>query len=180
LAVDINQNGLTESLRTVLKLYKRPENSDPARFIRELGEETKGEDVPGTLRRFLNWDEAREMSRGGMAIGSHTHSHIVLSQLEPDRQLEELSHSRSILREQLGAEADALAYPVGGRASFTQRTQQLARDAGYRAAFSKYGGTNLRGKTTSLDVNRNAIDGQSWARFRARTTVCRSIGTCWP
>ena len=101
LAVDIDGNGLTESLRAILRSYKRPDNADPARFIRELAEEAKGEEPPGTLRRFLNWDEAREMTRGGMAIGSHTHSHCVLSQLQPDQQYEELSKSRAILKEKV-------------------------------------------------------------------------------
>jgi peptidoglycan/xylan/chitin deacetylase (PgdA/CDA1 family) len=180
LAVDIDRNGLAESLQAILKLYKRPENADPARFLRELAEEARGEDPPTTLRRFLSWDEAREMIRGGMAIGSHTHSHHVLSQLEPERQLEELSRSRAILKEQLGINADVLAYPVGGKASFTGQTQALARDAGYRAAFSFYGGTNLPGKTSSYDVNRIGIGGQSWSRFRVQTAVCRLTGKYWP
>jgi peptidoglycan/xylan/chitin deacetylase (PgdA/CDA1 family) len=180
LAVDIDRNGLTESLRTVLKLYKRPENSDPERFIRELTEETKGEDPPGTLRRFLNWDEAREMARGGMAIGSHTHSHHVLSQLEPDRQYEELSRSRSILTEELGFEAEVLSYPVGRTTSFTDQTQRIARDTGYRAAFSDYGGANLPSKTLAYDVHRIAMDDPSSSRFRVQTAVCHATGSYWP
>jgi peptidoglycan/xylan/chitin deacetylase (PgdA/CDA1 family) len=139
-----------------------------------------GDDPPATLRRFLSWDEAREMIGGGMAIGSHTHSHQVLSQLEPERQLEELSRSRAILKEQLGTEADALAYPVGRKASFTDRTQMLARDAGYRAAFSFHGGTNLPGKTSPYDVNRIGVGSQSWSRFRVQTAVCRFVGRFWP
>lgn len=180
LAVDIDRKGLAESLQAILKLYKRPENADPARFIRELAEETRGDDPPATLRRFLSWDEAREMIRGGMAIGSHTHSHHVLSQLEPARQLEELSRSRAILKEQLGIEADALAYPVGAKASFTGQTQALARDAGYRAAFSFYGGTNLPGKIAPYNVKRIGIGGQSWRRFRVQTAVGRFAGSYWP
>jgi peptidoglycan/xylan/chitin deacetylase (PgdA/CDA1 family) len=180
LAIDLDENGLTKSLREVLKLYKRPENSDPARFIEELAEEAKGQELPGTLRRFLNWDEAREMTRGGMVIGSHTHSHHVLSQLEPDRQYEELSKSRAIFREELGAEAEVLAYPVGGRTSFTDQTRELAREAGYRAAFSFYGGANLPGKTNPYDVKRIGIGGQSWSRFRVQTAVCRFTGRYWP
>jgi peptidoglycan/xylan/chitin deacetylase (PgdA/CDA1 family) len=180
LAVDLDRNGLGESLGAILKLYKMPENTDPERFIRELAEEARGEELPGTLRRFLNWDEAREMIRGGMAIGSHTHSHHVLSQLEPQRQLEELSHSRVILKEQLGIEADALAYPVGRKVSFTVQTQMLVRDAGYRAAFSSYGGTNMQGKTSAYNVKRTKMVGQSWSSFGVRTAVCRSTGSYWP
>jgi hypothetical protein len=180
LAVDIDRNGLTESLTAVLRSYKKPENSDSARFLRELAEETKGEDLPETLRRFLNWDEAKEMILGGMAIGSHTHSHHVLSQLEPEQQLQELSQSRSILRENLGIDADAIAYPVGGRDSFTDLTQTLAHEVGYRAAFSFYGGTNMPGRTSPYDVNRIAIGDQSWSRFRVQTAVCRFNGKFWP
>jgi peptidoglycan/xylan/chitin deacetylase (PgdA/CDA1 family) len=180
LAVDIDRNGLADSLQAILKLYKRPENGDSARFIRELAKATQGDDPPATLRRFLSWDEAREMIRGGMAIGSHTHSHHVLSQLQPARQLEELSQSRAILKEQLGIEADVLAYPVGARTSFTGQTQALVRDAGYRAAFSFYGGTNLPGKIAPYDVKRIGVGGQSWSRFRVQTAVCRSTGAYWP
>lgn len=178
--VDIDKNGLTESMRAILKIYKTPHNSDPERFIRELAEEAKGEKLPGMPRRFLSWDEAREMAKGGMAIGSHTHSHRVLSQLGPDQECEELSKSRRILKEQLGIDADVLAYPVGARSSFTHRTQQLAQDVGYRAAFSYYGGTNRQEKTSPYDVNRIPMDNQSWERFRVQTGVCRFTGRFWP
>jgi peptidoglycan/xylan/chitin deacetylase (PgdA/CDA1 family) len=180
LPVDIDKNGMTASLQAVLKLYKRPENSDSVRFIRELAEEARGEEPPRVPRRFLDWDEAREMMGAGMVIGSHTHSHHVLSQLEPARQYEELSESRAILKKQLGVEPDVLAYPVGRRISFTEKTQTAARDAGYRAAFSFHGGTNQQGKTSLYDVNRIGIGGQSWSRLRAQTDIFRSMGNFWP
>ena len=180
LVVDINRNGFPESLRAILRLYKRPENSDSERFIRELAEKSEGGELPRISRRFLNWDEAREMNKGGMEIGSHSHSHHVLSQLEPNRQYEELSKSREILKEQLGAEGDVLAYPVGIRSSFTRQTETLARDAGYRAAFSFYGGTNIPGKTSCFDLKRVSPRGQSQNRFQVQTAICRSTGSYWP
>ena len=180
LHVDVDANGLPESFRAVLRAYINPENSDPARFMKTLSEETEGEDIPVMPRRFLNWDEAREMKRGGMVIGSHTHSHHILSQLQPDHQFKELSESRAILKEQLADEIDVLAYPVGGRTSFTDQTQRAAADAGYRAAFSFYGGTNLRGKTSAYNINRVGIGHQSWSRFRVQTAFCRCTGSYWP
>ena len=79
LAVDIDETGMKNSLRDVLSLYKSPDNTDVVRFICDLKEATKGDDPPATLRRFLSWGEAREMISTGMAIGSHTHAHPVLS-----------------------------------------------------------------------------------------------------
>ena len=180
LVIDLDENGMTESLRNVLRLYKRPENTDPEQFIGELRAAAKGEDLPGTLRRFLNWGEAREMIDGGMEIGSHTHSHHVLSQLEPQGQRYELAQSRAILREQLGIEIATLAYPVGNTTSFSDQTQELAREAGYRAAFSFHGGTNLPGRTLPYNTKRIGIGDQSWPRFQVQTAVCRLTGNYWP
>jgi peptidoglycan/xylan/chitin deacetylase (PgdA/CDA1 family) len=180
LAVDIDRNGVLESAQAILRSYKRPANSDSSRFIEELKEASMGEDPPKAMRRFLSWDEAREMSRAGMAIGSHTHSHCVLSQLEPAQQREELSMSRAILKEQLGVEADVLAYPVGHKASFSKLTTEIARDSGYRAAFSHHGGINLRGVSSPYDVKRNKVLRQSLNRYRVQTEVCRFSGSFWP
>jgi peptidoglycan/xylan/chitin deacetylase (PgdA/CDA1 family) len=180
LVVDFDKNGMVKSLWDVLNLYKSPENTHPTRFICDLAEEVKGNDLPETMRRFLNWDEAREMASTGMAIGSHTHAHHVLSQLRPDQQRQELAESRALLKEQLGMEIDALAYPVGAATSFSDQTQQLAREVGYRAAFSFYGGTNLPRMTQRYNIRRVGVGGQSWPRFRVQATVCGLTGHFWP
>ncbi|MGD0547553.1 MAG: polysaccharide deacetylase family protein [Terracidiphilus sp.] len=180
LAVNIDANGIDASLQSILKSYKRPDNTDPARFLLELAEGVGGEELPATSRRFLDWNEAREMIACGMAIGSHTHSHHVLSQLPPESQRKELSQSRNILKEELGIAADVLASPVGSRSSVTAETQIAARESGYRAAFSFYGGTNLPGKASPFDVNRIGVGGQSMSRFRVQTAFCGFTGSFWP
>jgi peptidoglycan/xylan/chitin deacetylase (PgdA/CDA1 family) len=180
LVVDVDKNGIRKTLRDVLGLYYRPENTDPTRFILELREEAKGDDPPATMRRFLDWNEAREMISGGMVIGSHTHSHDVLSQLGPDQQRRELAHSRALLREQLGIAAEVLAYPVGAKSSFSDQTRQLAQEVGYHAAFSFYGGTNLPGRTQRYDVKRVTHGERSWRRFRVRGAICKATGYYWP
>ena len=181
LAVDIDREWLDGELtKLFFGLYKRPDNSDPARFIQELTEEAKGEEPPGTLRRFLNWDEAREMTRGGMAIGSHTHSHPVLSQLEPDAAVRRAIKSRAILKEQLGVEADVLAYPVGAKTSFTNRTKQAARGAGYRAAFSYHGGTNIRERHPLTMWPEWAYSIKAGAASVFQSAVCRVHRNFWP
>ena len=180
LAVDIEGNGMNRSLRDVLQLYKRPENSDSDRFMSELREVSAGSDPPATLRRFLDWQEAREMIDGKMAIGSHTHSHEVLSQLGVEGQRHQLAHSRAQFKEHLGIDVDTLAYPVGGVDCFTEQTQHVARETGYRAAFSFYGGTNARNATRPYDVRRVGVSDQSWPRFRVQASICASTGKYWP
>jgi len=180
LAVDLDQIGLDVSLREILLHYKRPENTDGDRFVSELKDSCQGVEPPGTQRRFLNWDEAAEMLRGGMAIGSHTQTHPVLSQLGPEKQFEELAGARAILQQKLGIEADALAYPVGAKTSFTAITEKLAQEIGYRAAFSYHGGVNLPSAMKRFDLKRVHVGSQSMDRFRVQAGVCRLTGKYWP
>jgi peptidoglycan/xylan/chitin deacetylase (PgdA/CDA1 family) len=180
LSVNIADDGFAASLRAVLTLYTRPDNTDSERFVRELEEQAQGETGPNGVRRFLNWEEAKEMIAGGMAIGSHTHSHRILNQLPADRQREELFGARKQLTERLGVEIDTITYPVGLTDSFSKITQQLARETGYRAAFSYYGGINLPGATQPYDIQRIGIGGPSRTRFRVQSTVCRWSGKSWP
>ncbi len=180
LEVDLDRDGFTDSLRGVIHLFRRPENQDTTGFLRNLAQKTQSDAVPSCARRFLSWDEAREMLAGGMAIGSHTQSHHVLSQLSSEKQADELIRSRTVLRDKLGITAEALAYPVGVPSSFTEATRNIARDAGYRAAFSYYGGKNLAGAISAYDVKRNVVDSQSLTRFVVQTSICRVTGNRWP
>ena len=136
LKVDLDRNGVIPSLREVLALYKSPINADGERFIRDVAEGAdSGRPLPTDERRFLNWDEAQKMLAGGMALGSHTHSHPVLSQLNADEQRTELTQSRTLLQEKLGIKADSIAYPVGATNSFSPLTEAIAQECGYRTAF---------------------------------------------
>jgi peptidoglycan/xylan/chitin deacetylase (PgdA/CDA1 family) len=178
--VDLEKNGMDISMRNVNYLYSSSENVDKVRFIRELKEESRGEELPVAFRRYLNWDEARTMINGGMAIGSHTHTHPILSRLGLAEQRKELSESRNLLTAQLGIEVDTLAYPYGFETSFSIQSQNLLQEAGYHAAFSFYGGTNQPGMMQRYDIKRIEAGDQSWSCFRVRSVVCRLTGNYWP
>jgi peptidoglycan/xylan/chitin deacetylase (PgdA/CDA1 family) len=181
LDVDIEKNGLGESLRKILDLYKTPENIDLDRFIRELKEAVDGKDLPADSRRFLTWDEAREMLAGGMAIGAHTHSHPMLSKLTEDEQRRELGQSRAIISEKLGINVDSFAYPFGSPTAFTKATEKIAEETGFRGAFSYYGNmTNQRGSLERFNLKRVTVGSQSWTRMKVQTEICRVSGIFWP
>jgi peptidoglycan/xylan/chitin deacetylase (PgdA/CDA1 family) len=181
LDIDIEKNGLTESLRSILNLYKTPENLDLDRFIDELKIAVNGRDLPENTRRFLTWDEAREMHAGGMAIGAHTHTHPVLSKLSEDEQRRELAQSHAIISEKLGIKVDAFAYPFGIPTAFTKKTEKIAEEVGFRGAFSYYGNkANQRPNIERFNLKRVTVGAQSWARMKVQTEVCRVSGTFWP
>jgi peptidoglycan/xylan/chitin deacetylase (PgdA/CDA1 family) len=181
LNVNIDLDGLRKSLRRIFDLYERVDNIDPERFIDELKAALGVSELPPESQRYLNWEQAREMLNGGMALGAHTHSHPRLSLMSHDEQRWELTHSRAVLQEKLGIEAETMAYPFGSPTAFTGETESFAEEAGYRAAFSYFGQmTNMQGKIDRYNVKRVAVDRQSWARFVTQTGMAGLTGKFWP
>ncbi len=179
-AFDVDRDGLESVLQRVLGLFKLPAMQNQERFFSEL-EDVCGSSRPGESaeRCFLSWQEAREMRNAGMAIGSHTHSHEILSKLPDEQQYDEVARSREILENHLGARIDTLAYPVGAPHTFSRATISALHHAGYRGAFSYYGGLNLPGRIDPFNIRRHAVDGQSLARLRLQTALGAVTGHRW-
>jgi peptidoglycan/xylan/chitin deacetylase (PgdA/CDA1 family) len=169
---DLRGDGRRRVSMQVLRLFRQPAVKDPERFIKEL-ERVCGVSHPkgGVEHCFLDWSEAREMQQNGMAFGSHTHSHEILTKLSPERQREEARHSREILEHELNRRVDILAYPVGLKNCFTAETISILAQENYRAAFSFYGGTNRPGEMQPFDIRRYGVAGLSFARFRLQTSL---------
>lgn len=79
----------------------------------------------------MTWDELARLSAAGWEIGSHTRSHLLLTQLPPESLHEELRGSREECGRRLSIECRSLAYPYGDH---DDRVVQAAREAGYLAA----------------------------------------------
>ena len=62
---------------------------------------------------FLNWEQLREMTYHGIAIGSHTITHCYLPRESRERMREEIFNSKKILEDELGGEVVSFCYPVG-------------------------------------------------------------------
>lgn len=177
---DLTLESFEESLRKLLRVFKSSATTDPARFLAMLKEAVgfTGEDLHADL--MMSWDDVRAMSAGGMTIGLHTHSHLILAKLNLKQQIEELKHCRAKLDKEVGAEAVFLSYPVGSRDAFNADTIVAAREVGLRAGFSFYGGTNLAGKIDPFDIRRVAFESYAPAsRIRLTTAVMAATGTTW-
>jgi len=174
---DVTPAHRAHSIMGILKLFKRPSMTDTERFISEL------ETVCGSVRPaesaercFLNWDEAREMHRGGMCFGSHTHTHEILGKLPYERQLEELETSRAIMERELEQNIDSLAYPVGRPDCFSEITYRALAAAKYQTAFARDSGINRAGQIQPFNVLRCSIDGISLPHFRLRMALRTATG----
>lgn len=133
-----------EILRRLLRRLKADRELDVERYVCgvEAALQARAADDLAVGELFASWRELREMADGGMALGSHTHTHRLLGHLPYAEQREELSRSRDLLRERLGVDARAVAYPVGAPTHFNEDTRRAMGELGYKIGFSHYGGWN--------------------------------------
>jgi len=90
-------------------------------------------DFVGTNKRYLTWDQVKEMKGNGFSFGSHTLSHLFLTNASENDMRSQLEQSRQTMEWRLNQKIEYLAYPGG---AYNQQIIKIARQAGYRAAFT--------------------------------------------
>lgn len=148
-------NDCESQIQGVLRMFMSPDVK-PDLMMGALREAVEIE-MPRPTRRFMDWNEVCELANHGMDIGSHTVSHSMLSQLNPEERLRELIDSKSEIEIRIAKPVRAIAYPFGGRVTFGKATEQLVLEAGYEAAFSFYGGFNQAASTRLTDIRRVSL-----------------------
>ena len=84
-------------------------------------------------RELLDWDELARLAEQRVDIESHAASHAILTAVSREQAADELARSLARLRQSGHARHALLAYPSG---AFDREVVELARAAGYRAAFT--------------------------------------------
>ena len=105
--------------------------------------------------RLLTDTEVLEVSRQGVEIGAHTHTHPDLTTLPRAGAREEFERSRLALQELTGAAVDVAAYPFGNA---NDDTRAAAREAGLRAACRTLGMGSWR---DPFDLPRQAMENRA-------------------
>jgi len=96
----------------------------------------------GVRNPSLRWDDLAELEAAGVRVESHGVGHTALTSLEPADALREIALSKLRLEERLGREVEAFAFVKGSRADFAPEHASLARQAGYKLAFTSVSGAN--------------------------------------
>jgi peptidoglycan/xylan/chitin deacetylase (PgdA/CDA1 family) len=146
--------------RTISRLLRLVKEHRHLGFERQIEDIRKacGNDTPCPEEPlFLTWEHAHEMHAAGMDIGSHTHSHCVLSQLNEAEQEKELAVSKDILEGQLKTKVTSVAYPEGNKWAYSDETFAVARRLGYEVGFSYRGHTNPLPLTNRFEIGRLAV-----------------------
>lgn len=102
---------------------------------------------------FCDWGDARGLVRAGMAIGSHSMYHAILSEESGEVQHADLLESRKLLEAELDVPIDLFAYPNGTTRDYNPATITAAGAAGYTHAVTTRDGWN-RPSTPPYEIRR--------------------------
>lgn len=93
-----------------------------------------------TVPLMLGWEEVEEMARHGISFGSHTKSHAIITQINTDKIIEELSVSKMAVENYTRKPVRFFSYPNG---YYHERHIELVKNAGYIGAFTCKSGYNF-------------------------------------
>ncbi|RUM94601.1 MAG: hypothetical protein DSZ28_02335 [Thiothrix sp.] len=157
--VPIQQNNIDASIRAVLLEVKKTYKMSMDDILIQLRKAMECQLEVSQEALFMSWDHLREMQAHGMRIGSHTHSHEILSHVGIDSQYLELKKSKEILEKELNDTISTFAYPVGRSDTYTKETIQALKSCGYTHAFTQLLGVNKRPNKNCFELRRFPVDG---------------------
>ena len=91
---------------------------------------------------MLNWDEVREMIKNGITIGSHSHTHPILSRMPIEEAKEEIFNSKKVLEKNLGIKIKHFSFPNGRKEDFSEELRDYCREIGFESICSVIYGAN--------------------------------------
>ncbi len=90
---------------------------------------------------YLNTAEIQEMKKGNISFGSHTATHRILSEINPEIARQEIINSKAELESLLDEKILYFAYPKGKSRHLNDFIKQQVKTAGYMAAFTTENGS---------------------------------------
>lgn len=100
---------------------------------------------------MLTWDEIEEMSDYGINFESHACGHRYLSKLSESEARNELMRSKSTIEKRTGRQVDFFCHPYG---DWSEQTKLLAKECGYKGAFTRPGFSSVSSKEDLYDLRR--------------------------
>jgi peptidoglycan/xylan/chitin deacetylase (PgdA/CDA1 family) len=138
--------------RDIVRRLNEFSENDRQAFLSAFGQEFgayNGE------RLLMNWDEIRQLKNNGFSIGSHSFSHVPLTDLSACKAQIEVKESKIRLEQKIGITVSGFSYPRG---SYSAMHASIVEQAGYSYAVTTRFGSNLRGCNRYTLARRNVSD----------------------
>ncbi len=155
-------DGYADNMMAFEQLVKRKMSASWFVVSKDIGQLSSWKDINAPALQLLNPSQLIEMEDAGMEIGSHTYSHLRLTQATQQQITHELNYSKSNLSAILNKPVTSIAYPYG---FYNQEVLSATQAAGYDVAFTTNSGFGLANGNL-LEVRRIAImSGDSLSTF---------------
>jgi peptidoglycan/xylan/chitin deacetylase (PgdA/CDA1 family) len=147
-----------ESIRRVLNRIK----SFPAKIELQLQELRvfTDQEIPAELSNnlFVQWEHLKELEQNGISIGAHSHTHRILSSLNREDLIFELTESKRLLENYLNKPIESLSYPVGGESTYNNSMFKLLDNIGYQVGFTFRRMVSCKIENNCYELGRISID----------------------
>jgi peptidoglycan/xylan/chitin deacetylase (PgdA/CDA1 family) len=108
-------------------------------LIQRLFEKLEVTDKSGRYfgeRMMLNWDEVQEMRKDGITIGSHSHTHPILSQMPIREAKDEILNSKKVVEKNVDMRVKHFSFPNGREEDFSEELRDYCREIGFESVCS--------------------------------------------
>jgi peptidoglycan/xylan/chitin deacetylase (PgdA/CDA1 family) len=133
-----------QEIETLIERLKTATPGDREQYLATLSEiaQKDGRQLEGAaIDRTVSWAAIYDMAKHGVAFGSHTQTHPILTGVTPVTARQEVCASKSAIETALQGSCDTFAYPNGDHSS---KTRGILAQAGYKLAV-----TTTRGAWTA-------------------------------
>jgi len=142
----------------------------------ELGRKLILDDTSPENYRPLTWAQTKEMSDSGlMEIGSHTHTHTIVTLLGEDAARRELTQSKALVEKNVGRPCDLFCYPNGDYDDFSDKTTSLLKSSGFLCGLTTVAGFVNTGSDPYTMLRFGTDDHDSFEKFRMTFSLGRNL-----
>jgi peptidoglycan/xylan/chitin deacetylase (PgdA/CDA1 family) len=125
-------------------------------------------------RMMLNWDEIQEMRKDGITIGSHSHTHPILSRMPIQKAKDEILNSKKIAEKNVDTKVRHFSFPNGREEDFSEELRDYCREIGFESICSVIYGTNDASEGNAFALKRvGAISPVSMLAGELIRLVCK-------
>jgi peptidoglycan/xylan/chitin deacetylase (PgdA/CDA1 family) len=86
---------------------------------------------------FMTWEDIKKMANSGQVIGSHTHTHPILSTLDEKESFQELKLSKENIENHTNEPCLTMSYPNGEKDDYFAIQKRQLSTLGYKCAFTQ-------------------------------------------
>ncbi len=150
--------------RNLYKILKTIPSKDMLEGMNQISEQFS--DVAPPTDYMMTWDDLRELQVSGSSIGSHTKSHLMLTNLSEGDLEAELAASRNRIGEELDQLPISISYPVG---DYNKLVMSKASACGYEIGLAVGQKFYQKGEGSPMQIPRvDVYAGSGWFKTRMR------------